>query len=155
MRYLKSLVSVLVIATAMACSNKPEEAVIINTDNLMIRVAEIEIDSAYLSEYLAILKEESAASVALEPGVISIYPMFQKENPTQIRLLEIYADKAAYEAHLETPHFKKYKTETMHMVKSLALIDMTAIDPESMPRLFSKLPNWATSFLPQRIKQSV
>lgn len=141
MRYLKSLVSVLVIATAMACSNKPEEAVIINTDNLMIRVAEIEIDSAYLSEYLAILKEESAASVALEPGVISIYPMFQKENPTQIRLLEIYADKAAYEAHLETPHFKKYKTETMHMVKSLALIDMTAIDPESMPRLFSKLPN--------------
>ncbi|WP_422006336.1 putative quinol monooxygenase [Roseivirga pacifica] len=141
MRYLKSIVSVLVIATAMACSNKPEEAGIINTDNLMIRMAEIEIDSAYLSEYLAILKEESAASVALEPGVISIYPMFQKENPTQIRLLEIYADKVAYEAHLETPHFKKYKTETMHMVKSLALIDMAAIDPESMPRLFSKLPN--------------
>lgn len=81
--------------------------------------------------------------------------MFQKENPTQIRLLEIYADKAAYEAHLETPHFQKYKTATMHMVKSLVLIDMAAIDPESMPRLFSKLPNWATFFLPQRTKQSV
>lgn len=110
-----------------------------NPDDLMIRIAEIEIDSNYLEEYISILKEESEASVRLEPGVICIYPMFQKEKPTEIRLLEIYANKNAYESHLQTPHFKHYKTSTLNMVKSLKLIEMEAIDKESMFKIFSKL----------------
>lgn len=107
--------------------------------NMIIRISEIEIDSNYLEEYKSILKEEARASVALEPGVISIYPMYQKENPTQIRILEIYANKEAYEKHLKTAHFLKYKTTTLNMVKSLKLINMEAIDPQTMPVIFSKL----------------
>ena len=107
--------------------------------NKMIRMSEIEIDSNYLEAYKAILKEESRASVQLEPGVISIYPMYQKENPTQVRILEIYANREAYESHLKTPHFQKYKTTTLKMVKSLKLIDMEAIDEETMPAIFRKL----------------
>lgn len=105
----------------------------------MIRISEIEIAPEYLDEYLLILKEEAKASVKLEPGVISIYPMYQKENPTEIRILEIYADKKAYESHLETPHFKHYKTTTLKMVKSLKLIDMNAIDGQAMPIIFKKI----------------
>ena len=107
-------------------------------EGLMVRLAEIEIDSSYVEKYLAILKEESEASVRLEPGVICIYPMFKKENPTEIRLLEIYANKEAYESHLLTAHFKHYKETTLKMVKSLKLIDMEAIDTESMPMIFKK-----------------
>jgi len=107
--------------------------------DLMIRISEIGIDSNYLEEYKAILKEESRASVKLEPGVISIYPMYQKEDPTQVRILEIYANREAYASHLKTPHFQKYKTTTLKMVKSLKLIDMEAIDQETMPKLFRKL----------------
>ena len=105
----------------------------------MIRMAEIEIDSAYLEEYKAILKEEAAASVKLEPGVITIFPMYEKENPAQIRILEIYASRAAYEQHLKTPHFQKYKTTTLKMVKSLKLVDMGAVDMATMPLMFEKL----------------
>ena len=105
----------------------------------MIRISEIEIDSNYLEEYKTILKEESSASVRLEFGVISIYPMYQKENPTQVRILEIYANREAYELHLKTPHFQTYKTTTLKMVKSLKLIDMEAIDAETMPNIFRKL----------------
>ena len=106
---------------------------------MMIRMAEIEIDSSYIDEYIALLKEESEASVRLEPGVICIYPMFQKEDPTQIRLLEIYANREAYESHLRTPHFKHYKETTLKMVKDLKLIDMEAIDPAFMSEIFNKL----------------
>ena len=106
---------------------------------MMIRISEIEIAPEDLDEYLLILKEEAKASVKLEPGVISIYPMYQKENPTEIRILEIYADKKAYESHLETPHFKHYKTTTLKMVKSLKLIDMNAIDGQAMPIIFKKI----------------
>lgn len=107
--------------------------------NMMIRISEIEIDSNYLKEYNSILQEESRASVQLEPGVIAIYPMYQKANPTQIRILEIYANREAYEAHLKTTHFQKYKTTTLKMVKSLKLVDMNNIDSETMADIFRKI----------------
>ena len=108
-------------------------------DEMMIRISEIEIDSIYLREYNNILQEEARASVQLEPGVIAIYPMYQKENPEQIRILEIYANRQAYESHLKTPHFQKYKTGTLKMVKSFKLTDMTNIDPKTMVEIFRKI----------------
>ena len=105
---------------------------------MMVRLSEIEVDSMHLEEYKAILKEEARASVLLEPGVIAIYPMFQRDSPTQVRILEIYASREAYESHLKTPHFQKYKTTTLQMVKSLKLVDMEALDPETMSRIFLK-----------------
>ena len=109
------------------------------TKDMMIRISEIEIDSNYLKEYNSILQEESRASVQLEAGVIAIYPLYQKENPIQIRILEIYANHKAYEAHLKTPHFQKYKTLTLKMVKSFKLIDMDNIDSPTMAEIFCKM----------------
>jgi quinol monooxygenase YgiN len=109
------------------------------TNNMMIRLSEIEIDSNFLQEYKKILKMESRASVQSEPGVIAIYPMYQKENPTQIRILEIYANRKAYESHLKTSHFQQYKTSTLKMVKSLKLVDMERIDSETMANIFRKI----------------
>nr|WP_269749942.1 antibiotic biosynthesis monooxygenase family protein [Polyangium fumosum] len=85
------------------------------------------------------MRAEAAASVRREPGVISIFPMQQEETPTQIRIWEVYASRAAYEAHLRTPHFKHYETTTQPMVKSLRLVDMTALDPRAMPAILRKL----------------
>jgi quinol monooxygenase YgiN len=122
-----------------SCTPKSDTEKSFNAADMIIRISEIAIDSIYLEEYISILKEESAASVRLESGVISIYPMFQKENPSEIRILEIYRNKESYESHLQTQHFKHYKTSTLNMVKSIKLIDMMAIDEESMPAIFEKL----------------
>ena len=108
-------------------------------NKMMIRISEIEIDSIYLQEYINILQVESKASIQKEPGVIAIFPMYQKESPTQIRILEIYANHAAYEDHIKSPHFQEYKSGTLKMVKSLKLIDMNSIDPATMAELFRKL----------------
>ena len=140
MRFLK--LKTLIVFTLMVNSsfsqNEPSETNL-NTNNMMIRISEIEINPNELEHYIAILKEESAASVKLEPGVISIFPMFQNEHPNQIRILEIYKNKEAYESHLQTPHFKHYKSTTLQMVKSLKLVDMEAIDIETMDLIFKKL----------------
>jgi len=108
-------------------------------DTMLIRISEIEIDSNYLDKYNAILKEEARASVKLEPGVIAIYPMNQQDHPTEIRILEIYKNRKAYESHLKTAHFLKYKTTTLKMVRSLKLIDMEALDAETMSSIFLKM----------------
>jgi quinol monooxygenase YgiN len=104
----------------------------------LVRLSELEIEPAFLNEYLSILRTEAAASVQLEPGVLAIVPMQEQQRPTQIRIVEIYASRAAYEAHLQTPHFKHYKNTTLHMVRSLRLADMTALDLETMPVIFRK-----------------
>jgi quinol monooxygenase YgiN len=107
--------------------------------DMLVRISEIEIIPEYLEEYKSILEKESSESVKLESGVIAIYPMFQKLNPLQIRIIEIYANQKAYKSHLQTPHFQDYKTTTLKMVKSLKLVDMTALDPNTMPLIFDKI----------------
>ena len=107
--------------------------------DMIVRISEIQIAPERLDEYKAILKEEAAASVRLEPGVISIFPMWQRENPTEVRILEIYASRAAYESHIASPHFQHYKTSTLAMVKSLKLVDMEAMDAATMSAIFGKL----------------
>ncbi|QNF35884.1 antibiotic biosynthesis monooxygenase [Adhaeribacter swui] len=106
---------------------------------MLIRIAEVEIAADYLNAYKKILQEEAEATVRLEPGVITIFPMYQKENLNHIRILEIYANQEAYAAHLKTPHFLKYKTSTQKMVKSLKLVDMQALDADLMNKIFLKL----------------
>lgn len=115
-----------------------QPAIPIIESDMMVRISEIEIIPEYLEEYKTILDKESSESVKLEEGVIAIYPMFQKENPLQIRIIEIYANQKAYKSHFQTPHFQHYKTTTLKMVKSLKLVDMTALDPEMMQLIFEK-----------------
>ncbi len=97
--------------------------------NQMVRLAKLVIDSTQLESYKAALKEEIEASVRLEPGVLTLYAVAEKDNPTHITILEIYADTNAYKAHIQTPHFIKYKTGTKEMVKSLELIEATPLIP--------------------------
>lgn len=106
---------------------------------MIVRISEIQVHSEHLDQYKTILNEEAEASFRLEPGVIAIFPMYQQEDPSQVRILEMYADRQAYEAHLKTSHFQKYKTTTLPMVKSLKLVDMHAIDPQTMSKMFSKM----------------
>ncbi|KQS26562.1 hypothetical protein ASG33_18430 [Dyadobacter sp. Leaf189] len=117
--------------------SRPESPVV--EADMMVRISEIEILPEFLKEYNAILKEEAAASVEKEPGVVAIFPMSMKEQPNQIRIVEMYADSAAYQSHLKTPHFQHYKTTTLKMVKALKLVDMNALDKETMLDIFRKL----------------
>ena len=92
-----------------------------------VRVAEIEIDPVQLEPYKAAVKEQIEAAVRLEPGVLALYSMADKENPAHIFVFEMYADVDAYKAHLETAHFKKYKATTQNMVRFLKLRDTVPI----------------------------
>jgi 4-carboxymuconolactone decarboxylase len=95
----------------------------------MVRLAKLIIDSTQLENYKAALKEEIETSARIEPGVKTLYAVSEKDNPTHITILEIYGDTAAYKAHLQTPHFIKYKTDTKNMVKSLELVATVPLVP--------------------------
>ena len=116
----KAVVVVLVLGSIMAVGAKTMK-------QPLVRIAELEIDPGQLPAYRDALKEEITTSIRLEPGVLKLYAVSVKDRLSQVRILEVYRDQAAYESHLQTPHFKKYKAETQGMVKSLKLIETEPI----------------------------
>ena len=105
----------------------------------IVRISEIEIFPEHLEAYLKAAATVGAESVRTEPGVICIFPMRQKRNACQIRILEIYASQAAYRSHIASAHFQAYKQGTLHMVKHLDLVDMHPLDPAGMQSIFGKM----------------
>ena len=91
--------------------------------NKMYRIAKIKVDARQLDKYTTALKEQMNAAIQLEPGVLSYNVVADKKDATQITILEVYASPEAYQSHIVTPHFKKYKETVKDMVLSLELID--------------------------------
>ena len=104
----------------------------------LFRLAAIEVYPQYLKEYLAAAAEIQKASLAEEPGVVCLFPTQTKEDSTQIRILEIYASQQAYQHHIQTAHFQKYKQGTLHMVKHLKLQDLQPLTPETVKMMFKR-----------------
>jgi len=96
---------------------------------MMVRIAEVSVDPAQLDADKTILAAEQQASVRSEPGVLMLHSVQIADDPTQIRLLEVYASRAAYEAHIRAPHLLTYKTATATMVRALRLVDTQPILP--------------------------
>ena len=103
--------------------------------NQMVRLAKIKVDPLQLEKYNAALKEQMAAAIRIEPGVLTYYAVADKIDPSNITILEIYADTAAYNLHIATPHFKKYKETVKDMVKSLELEDVQLVGMAKKPNL--------------------
>lgn len=102
----------------------------VSAGNKLVRLSKITVDPAQTDAYNAFLKEEIEASMRLEPGVLTLYATAEKDAPNRVTILEIYADQTAYESHLKTPHFLKYKQGTLAMVKELELIDVEPLIPD-------------------------
>lgn len=95
----------------------------------ILRYSVIEIIPDYLDEYLPFALEVGEISMKTEPGVLAMYPTVSKEDSCKVTILEIYSSQDAYKSHISSPHFQKYKQGTLHMVKSLQLLDQNSLNP--------------------------
>lgn len=120
-KWITVLIIALILTLSFSKNTMPSEKV------QMVRLAKIKVDPLQLNNYNSALKEQTTTAVRLEPGVLTYYAVADKNDPSQITILEIYADTNAYKSHIETTHFKKYKETVKDMVKSLELIDVTLI----------------------------
>ena len=97
----------------------------------IVRLSKIEVCPEYLEEYMKYATEVGEVSLRTEPGVLTMYAVSEKENPCMVTILETYASQKAYELHIASEHFQKYKQGTLHMVKRLTLSDQTPHNPAS------------------------
>lgn len=94
----------------------------------MYRIAKIKVDANQLEKYKIALKEQMNKAVKDEPGVLSYTVVADKNDSCKITIMEVYASLEAYQSHILTPHFKKYKDIVKDMVLSLELIDTDLIE---------------------------
>lgn len=113
------------VITALSCNQQPAVS-----RPQKVRLAKLVVDSTQLDQYKALLKEGVEAAMQKEPGVLSLYAVFEQKRPTHVTILEVYASEAAYQEHIKTPHFLKYKQATLRMVQKLELIETDPLIPE-------------------------
>ena len=120
---MKTLIPLLLLIT-MLFSNATAQS-----NNQIVRLAKLSIDPKKLDQYNSFLKEEIETSLNVEAGVLTLYAVAEKKNPSSITILEIYENEEAYKKHIQTPHFLKYKNGTKDMVLSLELVEQQPLIP--------------------------
>ena len=116
----KNIFSVILIFGILILSGVESKA---QKSSNMYRIAKIKVDENQLENYKFTLQEQMNAAIKLEPGVLSYTVVADKKDATSITIFEVYANLDAYQSHILTPHFKKYKETVKDMVLSLELID--------------------------------
>lgn len=97
--------------------------------------------SAVLGDIAQVLAAKKRAVLSAPPGAgkTTLVPLrllhedWRGDGKIKLRILEVYANQAAYEAHLQTPHFLKYKEGVAGMVTSLTLIEVEPVMMRSKP----------------------
>jgi len=71
-------------------------------------LAEFETTAETHQKFLEICAYDSERSVADEPGCEVFDALTPQDQADTVILYEVYKDRAAFDAHLETPHYKKF-----------------------------------------------
>jgi len=61
---------------------------------------------------------DNAREARKEPGCRQFEVLVDAQDKTKVMLYEIYNDEKAFEAHQQTPHFKKYLAEAVPLLAS-------------------------------------
>ena len=85
---------------------------------MYVIIVDFEIEPDRLTEFLPLMRENAAASVRDEPGCQQFDICQDPDSPHHIFLYEIYDDRAAFEAHLASPHFTDFDAATVSMLVS-------------------------------------
>lgn len=97
-------------------------------DATSVRIAHLQIKPEHLEEFTTAVKEEMEAALRVEPGVLAIYAVADKNDPTRLTFIEMYADEDAYQVHRDTPHFQKYFHTTKDMIADRVLLEAVPVE---------------------------
>ncbi len=80
-------------------------------------VFELQEDAA--AEFHRLVSENARESVALEPDCVRFDVMTPADaGGPEVFLYEIYTDRAAFDRHLASPHFKSFDARSQRLVRS-------------------------------------
>lgn len=79
-------------------------------------VVEFRIHSGKMAAFRKLMDANARASCRDEPGCRRFDVLTSDKDPDHVLLYEIYDDRAAFEAHVKTPHFAVFNSESAPLV---------------------------------------
>ena len=79
-----------------------------NQTKSFVVIAELSVPEPHRAEFLELCAFDSRSSVGNEPGCRQFDVLTMESAPEAIVLYEVYDDRAAFDAHLATPHYAKF-----------------------------------------------
>ncbi|WP_027351668.1 putative quinol monooxygenase [Halotalea alkalilenta] len=79
-------------------------------------IAEFDLKPQDRERFLELAREDARASVANEPGCHQFDLLISEEDPNLVVLHEVYDDRAAFESHLQMPHYIPFRDGSESMV---------------------------------------
>jgi (4S)-4-hydroxy-5-phosphonooxypentane-2,3-dione isomerase len=83
---------------------------------------EFDIDPAQLAAFMPLMSESAKASLRDEKGCRHFDVCRPRDVPNRVFLYEIYDDEAAFQAHLQTDHFKAFAAATKDMITARRIV---------------------------------
>ena len=81
-------------------------------------VVRFRIAAGEMENFLKLMRENAQTSLKDEPGCHQFDVATDTSRPNEVLLYEIYSDRAAFDAHLASAHFKAFDTAVIDMVAS-------------------------------------
>ena len=119
-----AVAATLAISAACLVLLPPGQRVEAQSAGMFVNAVDLDIVPAVRDNYLAAIKENGAAA-AKEPGCKRFDILNLNSDPNHFFLYEVYENEAAFKAHRETDHFKKYAATTGKMVAKREARQMT------------------------------
>ena len=93
----------------------------------------IDIKPEHVDAFIEASVGDAQGSTRDEPGCFRFDMLRDPEVPSRFYLYEVYRDEAAFQAHLETPHFLKWRDEVQSFFDGdLQRIDMKTLFPSDL-----------------------
>ncbi len=85
-------------------------------------VVTIDIKPGLKEQFVSAMLDDARGSVANEPGCVRFDIIQDEQNPNRIYLYEVYTDRAAFDAHMQTPHFIAWRDRVQDWFASPAVV---------------------------------
>ena len=90
---------------------------------------EFKLHPQHAADFQRVVIANARASVADEPGCSQFDVCVAPDDATVVYLYEVYDDRAAFEAHLKTPHYAVFNQEVSPWVASKVIKVYTRVCP--------------------------
>jgi quinol monooxygenase YgiN len=83
---------------------------------MFVITVEFKIKPEHIDGFMPLMLENAEASLTKEPGCHQFDVSVALDNPAKVFLYELYTDKAAFNAHKQTDHYKAFDKNTADLV---------------------------------------
>lgn len=86
------------------------------TQSTFVVLAEFEVKEDQLDAFLALAHNDANESLANESGCHQFDVLVPEEGGNTVVLHEVYSDRAAFDKHMQMPHYAPFKEGTAPMI---------------------------------------